>query len=77
MLIHWQSHQEYLNFLHETKVHLDSSQRTRLQLEFQAVQDKLRLLNLDPVMEYISFSIPIPGVPPKTRHRSSAPLSLC
>ncbi len=24
MLIHWQSHQEYLNFLHETKVHLDS-----------------------------------------------------
>ena len=31
MLVHWQSHQEYLNFLHETKVHLDSSQRTRLQ----------------------------------------------
>ncbi|EOS40109.1 hypothetical protein C808_01080 [Lachnospiraceae bacterium M18-1] len=30
MLIHWQFHQEYLHFLHETKIHLDSSQRTRL-----------------------------------------------
>ena len=38
MLIHWQSHQEYLNFLHETKVHLDSSQRTRLLLEFGPVR---------------------------------------
>ena len=54
MLIHWQSHQEYLFFLHETKVHLDSSQRTRLRLEFGAVREKLRLLNLDPVMEYLS-----------------------
>ena len=51
MLIHWQSHQEYLNFLHETKVHLDSSQRIRLQLEFGSVREKLRLLDLDPVME--------------------------
>ena len=54
MLIHWQSHQEYLYFLHETKVHLDSSQRTRLRLEYAAVRDKLRLLDLDPVMRYLS-----------------------
>ena len=44
MLIHWQSHQEYLHFLHETKIHLDSSQRTRLHLEFGSVREKLRLL---------------------------------
>lgn len=55
MLIHWQSHQEYLYFLHETKVHLDSSQRTRLRLEFDTVQKKLKLLNLDSVMEYLSL----------------------
>ena len=54
MLIHWQSHQEYLNFLHETKIHPDSSQRTRLRLEFGPVREKLCLLDLDPVMEYLS-----------------------
>ena len=54
MLIHWQSHQEYLNFLHETKVHLDSSQRTRLRLDFGTVKEKLCLLDLDPVMRYLS-----------------------
>ena len=54
MLVHWQSHQEYLYFLHETKVHLDSSQRMRLHLEFDAAREKLRMLNLDPVMEYLS-----------------------
>ena len=76
MLIHWQSHQDYLNFLHETKVHLDSSQRTRLLLGFGPVREKLRLLNLDPVLEYLSsFYSPV-GRPAKTRHRSSAPLSL-
>lgn len=73
MLIHWQSHQEYLNFLHETKVHLDSSHRTRLQLEFGHVRQKLRLLNLDPVMEYHSASYSPIGSPAKTRLRLSAP----
>lgn len=73
MLIHWQSHQEYLNFLHETKVHLDSSHRTRLQLEFGHVRQKLRLLNLDPVMEYHSASYSPIGRPAKTRLRLSAP----
>lgn len=67
MLVHWQSHQEYLNFLHETKVHLDSSQRTRLHFEFGSVRKKLRLLDLDPVMEYLSaFYSPI-GRPAKNQ----------
>ncbi len=67
MLIHWQSHQEYLNFLHETKVHLDSSQRTRLQLGFGSVREKLRLLDLDPVMGYLSaFYSPV-GRPAKNQ----------
>ena len=67
MLIHWQSHQEYLNFLHETKVHLDSSQRTRLQLAFGPVRDKLRLLDLDPVMGYLSAFYPPVGRPAKNQ----------
>lgn len=67
MLIHWQSHQEYLNFLHETKVHLDSYQRTRLLLEFGPVREKLRLLDLDPVMEYLyTFYSPV-GRPAKNQ----------
>lgn len=67
MLIHWQSHQEYLFFLHETKVHLDSSQRTRLYLEFADVREKLRLLNLDPAMEYLSRFYPPMGRPAKNQ----------
>ena len=46
MIKNWQSHQEYILFLHETKIHLDSSQRTRLTGEFAAAREKLRLLNL-------------------------------
>lgn len=65
MLIHWQSHQEYLFFLHETKVHLDSSQRTRLRLEFGTVWEKLRMLNLDPVMEFLSAFYSLTGRPTK------------
>lgn len=46
----WQSHQEYMHFLHEAKINFDSSQRIRLASEFAATREKLRLLNLDPVM---------------------------
>ena len=46
----WQSHQEYIHFLHEAKIHFDSSQRTGLTGEFAAAREKLCLLNLDPVM---------------------------
>lgn len=67
MLVHWQSHQEYLYFLHETKVHLDSSQRTRLHLEFDAAREKLRMLNLDPVMEYLSAFYSCTGRPAKNQ----------
>lgn len=67
MLVHWQSHQEYLFFLHETKVHLDSSQRTRLHSEFDAVRKKLRILNLDPVMEYLAAFYPCTGRPAKNQ----------
>ena len=54
MLKHWQSHQEYLRFLHEAKVHFDSSQRKRLASEFASARDKLRLLDLDPVKAHLS-----------------------
>jgi hypothetical protein len=67
MLIHWQSHQEYLSFLHETKVHLDSSQRTRFHLEFGPVREKLRLLDLDSVMEYLSAFYSATGRPAKNQ----------
>lgn len=53
MINNWQSHQEYLTFLHEAKIHFDSSQRTRLNTELAPIREKLRLLNLDPVMEYL------------------------
>ncbi len=53
MLKNWQSHQDYLNFLHEAKIHFDSSQRVRLAGEFVVAREKLRLLNLDPVMELL------------------------
>lgn len=67
MLIHWQSHQEYLNFLHEAKVHLDSSQRTRLCLEFGVAREKLKMLNLNPVMEYLSAFYSCTGRPAKNQ----------
>ena len=53
MIKNWQSHQEYRHFLHRAKVHFDGSQRTRLTGEFAAAKEKLRLLNLDPVMELL------------------------
>lgn len=67
MLTYWQSHQEYLHFLHETKIHFDSSQRIRMSLEFQDVREKLRLLDLDPVMDYISAFYSLTGRPAKNQ----------
>ena len=54
MLKHWQSHQEYLFFLHEAKVNFDSSLRKRLSSELTSAREKLRLLDLDPVMELLA-----------------------
>ena len=67
MLVHWQSHQEYLNFLHETKIHFDSSQHARLHLEFEPVMEKLCLLDLDLVMEYLSGFYSYTGRPAKNQ----------
>lgn len=67
MLIFWQSHKDYLFSLHETKVHFDSSQRSRLQLEFGPVREKLRLLNLGPAMEYLSSFYSHTGRPAKNQ----------
>ena len=59
MLKHWQSHQEYLRFLHEAKVHFDSSQRKRLASEFASARDKLILSRLvDTFFSRISLTMP-------------------
>lgn len=67
MLNNWQSHQEYLTFLHEAKIHFDSSQRTRLSTELASIREKLRLLNLDPVMEYLQPFYSNTGRPAKNQ----------
>ena len=54
MFLHWQTHQEYLSFLHEAKIHFDSSLRLRLRTELAASREKLRLLDLDHVMEFMA-----------------------
>lgn len=54
MLRYWQSQQEYRFFLHEAKIHFDSSQRSRLSSTFASSREKLRLLNLDPVMKFLT-----------------------
>lgn len=74
MLIHWQSHQEYLGFLHETKVHLDSSQRTRLRLEFWDSREKMRMPDLDPAMQYLSGFYHALGRPAKNQTQIIRPL---
>lgn len=63
MLKHWQSRQEYLHFLHEAKIHFDSSQRKRLTSEFASARNKLRLLDLDPVMLHLAPFYCITGHP--------------
>ena len=63
MLIHWQSHKEYLFFLHEQKIYFDSSQKLRLQSEFAAFREKLVLLNLDKAMEFLQQLYPPFGRP--------------
>lgn len=63
MLKHWQSHQEYLFFLHEAKVNFDSSLRKRLSTELACSREKLRLLNLDPVLDLLRPSYSNTGRP--------------
>ena len=63
MIKNWQSHQDYLIFLHEAKIHFDSSQRSRLAGEFAVAREKLRLLNIDPVMGLLAPYYPPLGRP--------------
>ncbi len=51
------------SLLHEAKVYFDSFQRTRLCTELAAAREKLQLLNLDPVMEYLAPLYPPFGRP--------------
>ncbi len=62
MLKNWQSHQEYIAFLHRAKIHFDSSMRMRLS-SLSSARDKLVSLNLDPVMEYLARLYPANGRP--------------
>lgn len=50
MIKHWQSLQEYLHFFHESKVHFDSSERTRLHNELWEPWQKLRSFDTDRAM---------------------------
>jgi len=63
MIKNWQSHQDYLHFLHEAKVHFDTSQRAKLSGEFASAKEKLRILNLDPVMGLLEPYCPPIGRP--------------
>ena len=67
MLKHWQSHQEYLFFLHEAKVNFDSSLRKRLSFDLASAREKLRLLNLDPVLDLLSPFYSNTGRPAKNQ----------
>lgn len=67
MLKHWQTHAEYLFFLHEAKVHFDSFLRHRLSSKLASARKKLRLLNLDPVMVHLAPFYSTQGRPAKNQ----------
>lgn len=77
MIKNWKSHQDYLHFMHEAKIHFDSSQRARLAGEFAAAREKHWLLNLDPLWGLWSLAIRRLAVQLLTSRRSCAPLCLC
>ncbi len=53
MIKHWQSMQNYKHFLSESKVHFDSSERSRLHTELWKPWQKLRLFDTDKAMEFL------------------------
>lgn len=59
----WQSHQEYLNFLHESKISLTPSERSYFRSTFGTFQTKLKMLNLDSSAEYLKRLYPAGGRP--------------
>ena len=53
MIKYWQSMHDYLCFLNESKIHFDSSERTRLHTELWKPWQKLRIFDTDRAMEYL------------------------
>ena len=53
MIKYWQSMHDYLHFFNESRVHFDSSERTRLHTELWKPWQKLRLFNTDRAMEFL------------------------
>ncbi|NBI59786.1 hypothetical protein D3Z53_17410, partial [Lachnospiraceae bacterium] len=65
MIKYWQSMHDYLHFLHESKVHFDSSERTRLHTELWKPWQKLRLFDTDRAMDFLLPFYSITGRPAK------------
>lgn len=63
MFVTWQSHNDYLKFVHERKIHMDSSQRIRLQTTLAPMKEKLELLDLDGLGVYLKSIYPSIGRP--------------
>ncbi len=67
MIKYWQSMQKYLYFLNESKVHFDSSERTRLHTELRKPWQKLRLFDTDKAMEFLLPFYSTTGRPAKNQ----------
>lgn len=67
MIKHWQSMQEYLYFLNESKVHFDSSERNRLHSELWVIWQKLRSFDTDTVMAFLLPFYSTTGRPAKNQ----------
>lgn len=53
MIKHWQSMDDYLCFLHNSKISFDSSERKRLHSELWEPWQKLRLFDTDKAMDFL------------------------
>ena len=53
MIKYWQSMQDYLYFLNESKIHFDSSERVRLHSELWKPWQKLCLFDTDKAMAFL------------------------
>ena len=67
MIKYWQSMHDYLHFLHESKIHFDSSERTRLHTELWKPWQKLRLFDTDRAMDFLLPFYSITGRPAKNQ----------
>jgi len=67
MIKYWQSMHDYLHFFHESKVHFDSSERTRLHTELWKPWQKLRLFDTDRAMDFLLPFYSITGRPAKNQ----------